>query len=137
MSDTTTAPAGWYADPAGHPGQRWWDGSRWTAHVQPAPFPMSLSVDQSRSSGRSWGLPSAAADRAAGRNSPAFHALILGLVGLVANAVLLPAVGALALGAVGWARAAGWARAGHPATGRVMAVTSVGLGLIGLLAFVL
>lgn len=23
-------PAGWYADPAGSPRQRWWDGTRWT-----------------------------------------------------------------------------------------------------------
>lgn len=29
-------PAGWYADPQG-PGQRWWDGSRWTEHVHAAP----------------------------------------------------------------------------------------------------
>ena len=26
-------PPGWYADPQGT-GQRWWDGSRWTDHVQ-------------------------------------------------------------------------------------------------------
>ncbi len=34
-------PAGWYADPApaapgAPPMQRWWDGQRWTEHVQPA-----------------------------------------------------------------------------------------------------
>jgi uncharacterized protein len=28
---------GWYPDPQGNPGQqRWWDGSRWTEHVQAA-----------------------------------------------------------------------------------------------------
>jgi Protein of unknown function (DUF2510) len=28
-------PPGWYADPAGSPWWRWWDGRRWTAHVGP------------------------------------------------------------------------------------------------------
>jgi hypothetical protein len=26
-------PPGWYADPAGDWGLRWWDGARWTEHV--------------------------------------------------------------------------------------------------------
>lgn len=33
---TQTPPPGWYADPHGNPQQqRWWDGARWTEHVQP------------------------------------------------------------------------------------------------------
>jgi len=28
---------GWYADPAGTPWQRWWDGGQWTEHTQPPP----------------------------------------------------------------------------------------------------
>jgi hypothetical protein len=27
-------PAGWYPDPGGDDGKRWWDGSQWTSHVQ-------------------------------------------------------------------------------------------------------
>lgn len=29
--------AGWYADPAGGPAQRYWDGTAWTEHLAPAP----------------------------------------------------------------------------------------------------
>jgi hypothetical protein len=29
---------GWYADPSGGPGVRWWDGNAWTAHTQPSAY---------------------------------------------------------------------------------------------------
>jgi uncharacterized protein YxjI len=32
-------PPGWYADPAGSGGTRWWDGQGWTQHVQAPPSP--------------------------------------------------------------------------------------------------
>ena len=31
------APAGWYADPVGGSGKRYWDGQRWTEHTTPTP----------------------------------------------------------------------------------------------------
>lgn len=35
-------PAGWYQDPDGVPGNRWWDGTAWTEHrQQPGPPPPS------------------------------------------------------------------------------------------------
>ncbi|MDQ1542367.1 MAG: hypothetical protein QOK08_5 [Actinomycetota bacterium] len=34
---TPAIPAGWYSDPAGSSGTRWWDGAGWTDHVQAAP----------------------------------------------------------------------------------------------------
>jgi len=34
MSDSG-APAGWYPDPSGRPGQRYWDGTQWTDAAQP------------------------------------------------------------------------------------------------------
>jgi uncharacterized protein YxjI len=30
-------PPGWYPDPSGGAGTRWWDGQAWTEHVQPPP----------------------------------------------------------------------------------------------------
>lgn len=37
MSDTPHPPPGWYDDPAGAHGSRWWDGSGWTDQVRAAP----------------------------------------------------------------------------------------------------
>jgi hypothetical protein len=38
MNEQGQAQPGWYPDPSGPPGQkRWWDGTRWTEHLQPAP----------------------------------------------------------------------------------------------------
>jgi hypothetical protein len=38
VSEQGQAQPGWYPDPSGPPGQqRWWDGTRWTEHLQPAP----------------------------------------------------------------------------------------------------
>jgi len=39
MPDASQPPpdAGWYADPAGGDGTRWWDGKGWTDHVQAGP----------------------------------------------------------------------------------------------------
>jgi uncharacterized membrane protein YhaH (DUF805 family) len=36
---TPAVPAGWYPDPAGSGGQRWWDGTQWSEHVQPPAVP--------------------------------------------------------------------------------------------------
>ena len=41
------APPGWYPDPAGGPGQRWWDGYAWTESTvlpqQPPPPPWATA----------------------------------------------------------------------------------------------
>ena len=45
MTEAQTSPApGWYPDPGGSQGQRWWDGQAWTQTVQlptaPTPPPV-------------------------------------------------------------------------------------------------
>lgn len=35
----TLPPAGWYPDPTGAPGTRWWDGAAWSGHVRPVSVP--------------------------------------------------------------------------------------------------
>lgn len=42
------AVAGWYADPAGGGGQRWWDGTTWTSQLRSAGHSGSQIVDQVR-----------------------------------------------------------------------------------------
>ena len=40
-----TGPKGWFPDPQGQPGQRYFDGQRWTEHfTAPAPPPPPVSV---------------------------------------------------------------------------------------------
>ena len=39
MTEGFRAPAGWYPDPGGAPGQRWWDGTSWTGQFQPLAGP--------------------------------------------------------------------------------------------------
>jgi len=48
--EQSTTPAGWYNDPAGSGGKRWWDGVQWTAHMQaaapPTPPPAAMVLHQ-------------------------------------------------------------------------------------------
>jgi hypothetical protein len=39
MTDNITPPAGWYPDPSGAPGNRWWSGTEWKDDVQPVVEP--------------------------------------------------------------------------------------------------
>lgn len=50
MTDTQTPQAGWYTDPAGTSGARWWTGSGWTEHTQSYadPDPEGYSLEYAR-----------------------------------------------------------------------------------------
>ncbi|EFC86209.1 Scramblase family protein [Parafrankia sp. EUN1f] len=39
-----STPPGWYDDPSGEPGTRWWDGNAWTSHTQPASPPQQQAT---------------------------------------------------------------------------------------------
>jgi hypothetical protein len=43
---TQTVSPGWYPDPSGQPGVRWWDGTQWTSHTQPASPAMGQQASQ-------------------------------------------------------------------------------------------
>jgi len=36
-------PPGWYPDPSGVPGLRYWDGAQWTQHTAPSPAPQAVA----------------------------------------------------------------------------------------------
>jgi hypothetical protein len=50
----TMPSAGWYPDPAGSEGLRWWDGASWGEQVQPAARPVAQPAPQP------WGITPAA-----------------------------------------------------------------------------
>ena len=54
-------PPGWYPDPGGSGGQRWWDGRAWTEHLhrpgEPVAPAAAATPVQSRYQQKWWHLP--------------------------------------------------------------------------------
>jgi hypothetical protein len=46
MIESHAAPAGWYPEPSGAEGQRWWDGTRWTEYATPLAAPPQPAAAQ-------------------------------------------------------------------------------------------
>ncbi|KQR11683.1 DUF2510 domain-containing protein [Cellulomonas sp. Leaf334] len=67
---TGNPPAGWYTDPAGSGGERWFDGAGWTEHVQ-APPPAAPAVPTQLTPEPGFtGLPAATAAGGYGYSAP-------------------------------------------------------------------
>jgi uncharacterized protein DUF2510 len=49
MIESHAAPAGWYPEPSGVEGQRWWDGTRWTEYATPLAAPPTAPASVSAS----------------------------------------------------------------------------------------
>jgi hypothetical protein len=57
-----SAPAGWYADPAGVGGERWWSGAEWSATTRPlAPVTNAYAAPGARTANVVGGYPSVTA----------------------------------------------------------------------------
>ncbi|TIH37124.1 DUF2510 domain-containing protein [Subtercola vilae] len=131
--DASIAPAGWYPDPAGHPQQRWWNGSVWTEHV----FPDTSGAYAAPQAGFAAGpgtaaLGGAAAGAVAGAPGRAVYNAFIWIITLLPVVSILSA---LTNDYSGVARAV--TALSHP--GRVPASASstanVGLSLLGLLVY--
>ena len=96
MSGPGTAPPGWYPDPSGVPGLRYFDGSAWTGHQAPPPGYPSFPIRPSwkgMTLGRPHDGPEALADPGRRLGARILDTLLLTpvLAGFITIAVLLVA----------------------------------------------
>ncbi len=89
------APPGWYPDPAGGPGQRWWDGYSWTeatvlpAHPPPPPWAGASPPTVPASQVAPWAV---ASERLTTFNTSGLVGGELAMVPVARIAVVMPAV---------------------------------------------
>jgi hypothetical protein len=76
VNEQGRAQPGWYPDPSGPPGQqRWWDGTRWTEHLQPA--------QGAAPPGPAPGAPGAAPPRSGSSNTLVVVLIVLGVLAVL------------------------------------------------------
>jgi hypothetical protein len=105
MNDAPLPPAGWFPDPEGGSGTRYWNGTSWTAHVQeapesPTPVPPPPPASYPAYGGPQYGEQFAAAQQPSG-NATGFWigGLVCGLISTLFCPILLGPAG-IVLGAV-------------------------------------
>lgn len=143
LSDVTNSspPAGWYSDPDGRSGERWWDGAVWTDHRQstasitppsvPAPADDSLPPNDSPAGFHNF--YDASQDRKRGKNTFATNALVLGIFSVIATPFVplrwVPVL--MAVAAIVWG-VLGIRRSQSSGLGKARAIWGLVLGSIAL-----
>jgi hypothetical protein len=121
----SAAAPGWYPDPHGQAAHRWFDGSRWTGHVSPAPaavHPYVLPNGRSRTGGEYWLVPVGRSREAVLAPWVALGALFLGPLGLSAGITAI----VLAICALCLPREPGRGGRGRPVVAIVLGLLAVG-----------
>jgi hypothetical protein len=131
MTSPQTPPPGWYPDPEGGVGQRYWDGAIWTEHRTGQPPATAVQPVYAQ---RPVYPP-------APGNGMAVAALVCGIVGAVFGLIPLTFFIALALGLVAvvlgpiaWNRANKVPAAGKKGlaiAGTILGVVALGVGIVG------
>ncbi|ANF30382.1 hypothetical protein A0130_00615 [Leifsonia xyli] len=125
---------GWYADPSGPGGLRYWDGVAWTQHVQPAqPVPVAPAPTYPPQA-YPYYAPTVPA-----KNSKATSAFVWGIISIISiviNPFALPSILAIVFGAQGRRVAEQLEAAGQPNSGRARATSGLVVGIVGAALFV-
>lgn len=144
MSDLTKSspPAGWYSDPSGLPGERWWDGSVWTDHrhsgagviPQSIPVPAAHQIPMDAPPPGFYNFYDESQDKRRGKNTFATNALVMGILSIaiipIAPIRWLPVL--LAIAAIVWG-ILGIRRSQNSGLGKAKAIWGLVLGSIALL----
>lgn len=140
MNDAPLPPAGWYPDPEGGSGTRYWDGSAWTAHASPAPatppsapgYPATASPYPTYGETPAYGAPAAYGVQPAASSTTGFWVggIVCGVVALLICPILFGPAG-IALGAVAVRKGdqKGWIAVGVSIVGMIVGM-AIGAALL-------
>lgn len=135
--------AGWYPDPDGAAGQRWWNGAGWSDSRQgetasatlPPPSatpPVVYSAENPAPQLPGQAVrPRSAITVNARVNPMAFYGFVTGVISLFFNLFLVPGILAVVFSVRGLAKARQLQAAGESTTLRSLAILGLVLGLVG------